>query len=52
LMLKEAVIGIVTIQGEGASGESVMAGDVVVPDIIKGLDLLLNPLRLKATLRS
>lgn len=52
LMLKEAVIGIVTIQGEGASGESVMAADVAVPDIITGLDLLLNPLRLKATLRS
>ena len=52
LMLKEAVIGIVIIQGEGASGESVMAADVVAPDIITGLDLLLNPLRLKATLRS
>ena len=36
---------------EGASAELVMAADVVVHDIRDALDMIIHPLRLKATLR-
>ena len=52
LMLKEAALGIVVIQDEGASVETVSVADVVCRDIPSALDLLLNPRRLTATLRS
>ncbi len=52
LMLKGAVIGIALIQQEGASGATLQAADVVCQDILSALDLLTNPLRLVATLRS
>lgn len=52
LMLQEAALGIAVIQAEGAAREAVMAADVVVTDIAAALDLLLNPLRLTATLRT
>ena len=51
LMLQTAGLGIAVMQAEGAAVETVLAADVVVPDIIAGLDLLLHPLRLVATLR-
>ena len=38
--------------GEGAAVETVTAADVVTPNILAALDLLLQPLRLVATLRS
>jgi P-type E1-E2 ATPase len=50
-MLRESAIGICTVGGEGASAEAMMASDLVVPTINHGLDLLLKPHRLKATLR-
>ena len=52
LMLKEAALGIVVLEGEGAAVETVTAADVVAPNIVAALDLLLHPLRLVATLRS
>ena len=52
LMLKEAALGIAVIQEEGAAVETIMAADVVTPDISAALGLLSNPLRLVATLRS
>ena len=52
LMLKESVLGFVVVQGEGAAFEAVLGADVVLPDIATALDLLVNPLRLVATLRS
>ena len=52
LMLKEAALGIAVMQTEGASLEAVLAADVVTGGILDGLDLLLNPLRLIAALRS
>lgn len=52
MMLEEAVIGIASIQAEGASPEAVLAADVVSLNINDALDLLLHPLRLTATLRS
>jgi soluble P-type ATPase len=51
LMLNGAALGIAVIQEEGASIDTLLAADVVCPDIVAGLNLLRNPLRLKATLR-
>lgn len=51
-MLKEAGLGIAVLQKEGAASETLGAADIVCPDIESALDLLLNPLRVKATLRS
>ena len=50
-MLKEAALGIAVVQTEGASIEAVLSADVLSRNIIEALDLLLNPLRLTATLR-
>lgn len=52
LMLREAALGIGVIGQEGASAEALLAADVVCAGIIPALELLLNPLRLTATLRS
>jgi len=51
LMLKEAKIGIACILEEGGASESLAAADVIATNINDALDLFLNPLRLKATLR-
>jgi len=50
-MLKESVIGICVVGGEGASAKAMMASDLVVSTINDALDLLLKPHRLRATLR-
>jgi soluble P-type ATPase len=52
LMLKAAALGIAVILGEGAFSETLQASDVVCTSIVSALELLLNPLRLTATLRS
>jgi soluble P-type ATPase len=52
LMLAEAALGIAVVLAEGAAGETLHAADVVCTDIGAALDLLANPLRLAATLRS
>ena len=52
LMLKEASLGIAVALDEGAAVEAIRAADVVCTGIDAALDLLLNPLRLVATLRS
>lgn len=51
LMLKEAELGIALIQEEGACLETVLAADMVCPDIISALTLLTVPKRLIAGLR-
>ena len=51
LMLKKAGLGIAVLQEEGAAIQAVMAAQVVVKNILDGLDLLIHPLRLVATLR-
>ena len=50
-MICDAVIGIAVIGDEGASGDVVRAAKVVVQNICTALDLVLNPIRLAATLR-
>ena len=52
LMLKAAALGIAVVQEEGAAVETVIAADIVCPDILSALDLLDHPKRLIATLRS
>ena len=52
LMLEEAVLGIAVIIGDGTATECVTAADVVCSSIFSALELLSNPLRLIATLRS
>lgn len=51
LMLQESRIGVVIIKEEGCSGKALESADLVVKDITDGLQLLLQPLRLKAGLR-
>jgi soluble P-type ATPase len=52
LMLKEAALGIAVILEEGAASDTLLAADIVCTHIISALELLKNPLRLVATLRS
>jgi soluble P-type ATPase len=52
LILQASIIGIIVIQKEGASPETLLSADVICPDIISALELLNNPLRLVATLRN
>ncbi len=49
-MLEEAGFSICVIGKEGASGETLKRADLVVTDILSGLDFLLKPLRQKNTL--
>ena len=50
-MMKAAGLGIAVIGPEGAAAELLRVADVVTRDIRDALDLIANPLRLKATLR-
>lgn len=49
--LRQAALGIAVLGDEGVAMEAVQAANVLAPSIAAALDLLLNPLRLKATLR-
>lgn len=50
-MLRRAALGLAVLGPEGAAGETIAAAKIVVKDIRQGLDLLLHPKRLVATLR-
>ena len=50
-MLQEAAIGIAVLGPEGLALETLLAADVVAPDILTALELLQDPTRLIATLR-
>jgi P-type E1-E2 ATPase len=50
-MLHSAAIGICIISPEGTAVETMLAADLVVPDIFSALELIEKPLRLIATLR-
>lgn len=52
LMLKEAALGIAVVLEEGVATDTLAAADIVCTSILSALDLLTNPLRLTATLRS
>jgi soluble P-type ATPase len=51
-MLREAALGIAIVGREGAALQALLAADVVVTRIEDALDLLINPKRLMATLRT
>ena len=51
LMLKEAALGICILSKEGLAPGTLLAADLLVPDIFSALDLLEKPLRLIASLR-
>ena len=51
-MLKASALGIAVILGEGASTETLLSANIVCTSILSALELLSNPLRLTATLRS
>lgn len=50
-MLKAACLGIVVMGREGCAVEALVAADVQVANAMDGLNLLLNPKRLRATLK-
>lgn len=50
-MIRMAGLGIAVIESEGCAGELIAAARIVCHDITTALDLLLKPLRVKATLR-
>jgi soluble P-type ATPase len=52
LMLQEAALAIAVLGPEGLCADALRAADVVVADPCAGLDLLLYPARLVATLRT
>lgn len=51
-MLNEAALGICVLSREGAAVETLLAADMVVPDIFAAFELLEKPLRIIATLRT
>ncbi len=52
LMLKAAGLGVAVVLAEGVAVETLLAADIVCKNITDALALLLEPLRLTATLRS
>ncbi|MFZ5858263.1 MAG: HAD family hydrolase [Chloroflexota bacterium] len=50
-MLKEAALGICVMSQEGVAVETLLAADLLVPDIFAAFDLFDKPLRLIASLR-
>ena len=50
-MLAAAAVGIALLSQEGLARETLLAADLVVPDIYAALELIEKPLRLVATLR-
>ena len=51
-MLAKAKLGIVVLGPEGTAGEALKAAKIAARDPLTALDLLLHPLRLKASLRT
>ncbi|NPV84894.1 MAG: ATPase P [Anaerolineae bacterium] len=52
IMLAEAAIGICILSPEGLATSSLASANIVMPDILSALELLLKPIRLVATLRT
>jgi P-type E1-E2 ATPase len=50
-MIKRASLGICILSQEGTAIETLLAADLVVPDILTALELLEHPLRIVASLR-
>jgi P-type E1-E2 ATPase len=50
-MLAEAALGICVLSPEGVALETLLAADLIVPDIFSAMELLEKPLRIVASLR-
>lgn len=50
-MLKAAALGICVISPEGTAVETMMAADLLMPDVFSALELFEKPMRIKADLR-
>ena len=50
-MLKEAALGICILSREGSATQTLLAADLVMPDIFSALELLEKPVRIIASLR-
>jgi len=50
-MLAAARLGVCVMSAEGVAKQTLLAADLIAPDILSALDLLLNPLRIAASLR-
>lgn len=50
-MLKEAALGLCVLSAEGTAVETLLAADLLLPDIHAALALLEHPLRIRASLR-
>jgi P-type E1-E2 ATPase len=50
-MLKEAALGLCVMSREGVAVETLLAADLLLPDIFAALDLFDHPLRIAASLR-
>lgn len=50
-MLRASRVGVAVCLAEGCATDAAMSADILVTSITDGLDLLLNPMRCKATLR-
>ena len=50
-MLRASRVGVAVCLAEGCAADAAMSADILVTSITDGLDLLLNPMRCKATLR-
>lgn len=51
-MIRMAALGIAVVGPEGCAGPLIASAKIVCRDILDALDLLMNPLRVKATLRA
>jgi soluble P-type ATPase len=51
-MVSASALGVAIIGPEGASKTTIMGADIIYPDIKTALSLLLNPLRIVATLKN
>ena len=51
MMLEAAAIGICVFSAEGVSKDTLLASDIIVPDIFHAFELFEKPMRLIATLR-
>lgn len=52
LMLKEAAVGIALVQAEGAAAAAILNSDIICNSVTDAFGIILNPLRMTATLRS
>lgn len=51
-MLRESILSIAVVYKEGCASKALFSADIVVYSSIDGIDMILKPERIKATLRT